>query len=332
MEKTLKIIFLILVLLFLFLVMYFFLGRGPKQKKILWGVNFSQKHTENLKLDWKKTYSALLEDLGARNIKLGISWDWIEEKRDNYFFDDVDWQVKEAEKNGAKIIMVIGMKTTRWPECHIPDWAKNLSKEEREDEVLKYLQEMVLRYSGSEAVISWQVENEPFFFFGECPETDEKFLEKEVELVKLLDSQKRPIIISDTGEFSLWLKAAKFGDILGTTMYKKVWIERFGIYFYAPFPPLFYWVKAQLVKVALNKEVQCVELQAEPWGPVLLYDLPLEEQKKTMDLKRFKKNIKFAERTGLDTFYLWGGEWWYWMKEKQKQPEIWDEAKKLFSN
>jgi len=109
MEKTLKIIFLILVLLFLFLVMYFFLGRGPKQKKILWGVNFSQKHTENLKLDWKKTYSALLEDLGARNIKLGISWDWIEEKRDNYFFDDVDWQVKEAEKNGAKIIMVIGM-------------------------------------------------------------------------------------------------------------------------------------------------------------------------------------------------------------------------------
>ena len=22
--------------------------------------------------------------------------------------------------------------------------------------------------------------------------------------------------------------------------------------------------------------------------------------------------------------------WWYWMKEKQNQPEIWDEAKKLF--
>jgi len=27
---------------------------------------------------------------------------------------------------------------------------------------------------------------------------------------------------------------------------------------------------------------------------------------------------------------LWGGEWWYWMKEKQNQPEIWQEAKKLF--
>ena len=32
----------------------------------------------------------------------------------------------------------------------------------------------------------------------------------------------------------------------------------------------------------------------------------------------------------LKEFYLWGAEWWYWMKEKQNKPEIWDEAKKLF--
>jgi len=331
MKKTLKIILLVLVSLFLFSVLYFFIGRGPEQKNILWGVNFSQKHTENLGLDWKKTYLALMEDLETKSIKLSVPWDWIEGKRDGYFFGDVDWQIKEAEKHEVKIIMLIGMKTSRWPECHIPGWAKGLLKEERENEVLEYLQEMVLRYSSSNAIISWQVENEPFFPFGECPETDEKFLQKEVELVKLLDPQKRPTIISDTGEFSLWLKAAKSGDVVGTTMYKKVWSKEFGVYFYMPFPPLFYWLKAQIIKTVFNKEVQCVELQTEPWGPVLLYNLSLEEQKKTMDLERFKKNIEFAEKTGLDTFYLWGAEWWYQMKEKQNDPSIWNEAKKLFN-
>jgi len=35
---------------------------------------------------------------------------------------------------------------------------------------------------------------------------------------------------------------------------------------------------------------------------------------------------------GLSTFYLWGGEWTYWLKKTQNKPEIWDEAKKLFIN
>jgi len=49
-----------------------------------------------------------------------------------------------------------------------------------------------------------------------------------------------------------------------------------------------------------------------------------------MNLERFQINIEFSKKTGLDTFYLWGAEWWYWMKIKQNQPEIWQEAKKLF--
>ncbi len=74
----------------------------------------------------------------------------------------------------------------------------------------------------------------------------------------------------------------------------------------------------------------CTELQVEPWGPKLLYDSPVEEQEKTMNLEQFKYNIEFAKRTGLKEFYLWGGEWMYWMKEVQNKPEIWNEARKLF--
>ena len=49
-----------------------------------------------------------------------------------------------------------------------------------------------------------------------------------------------------------------------------------------------------------------------------------------MNLQQFKDNVEYAKETGFDTFYLWGSEWWYWMKTVNDQPEIWNEAKKLF--
>jgi len=329
-KKILKrIILFLLVFLFLFLA-YLFIGSPPQAEKIVWGVNFSQKHAQNLGLDWKETYLALLDDLGVKRFKVAAHWDLLEPEKDRYFFDDLDWQIKKAGEKGAKILLVIGMKTPRWPECHIPEWAKNFNKKEQQKEILEIIEKIVLRYKDSPTIKYWQVENEPFFPFGECPWVDKKFLKKEIELVRLLDPQKRQIVISDSGEWSFWINAARFGDIVGITMYRRVWFHQVGIYIHYPFPPIFYWRKAQIIKNFFGKEVICVELQAEPWGPTLLYDSPLEEQKKTMNLEQFKKNIEFAKKTGFDTFYLWGAEWWYWMKIKQNQPEIWDEAKKLF--
>jgi hypothetical protein len=112
------------------------------------------------------------------------------------------------------------MKTPRWPECHIPEWAKLQSKEEQQAAILDFLKEIVARYDSSKAIVRWQVENEPFFPFGECPWVDKEFLKKEVALVKSLDSKNRPVVVTDSGEGSLWIQAAKIGDIAGTTMYK----------------------------------------------------------------------------------------------------------------
>ena len=326
---------------------YLFIGEPEPAKDIIWGVNFSQKHAQSLGLDWKENYLALLDDLNVKNIKLASHWDLIEPKKDEFYFEDLDWQIKTAEEKGAKLLLVIGMKTGRWPECHIPDWAKNLTKTEQQKEISEVLENIVLRYRDRVSIWAWQVENEPFFPFGECPWVDKKFLEKEIELVKSLDSKKRPIVISDSGEGSLWIRAARLGDIAGTTMYKKVWfsfswekekmsflpdsLKKFGFYINYPFPPKFYWLKAQLIKKLFQKRVICVELQAEPWGPTLLYDSPLAEQEKTMNLEQFKYNIDFAQKTGLEEFYFWGAEWWYWMKEKQGRPEIWQEAKNLLN-
>jgi len=331
MKKILKKIIFGILVIFLLFAGYLFIGTPPQAKEISWGVNFSQKHAQNLGLDWKETYSALLDDLKVKNIKLITHWDLIELNEGKYYFEDLDWQIKKAEEKDARLLLVIGMKTGRWPECHIPGWAKNLNKEEQQKEILEMIEEVVLRYRDRASVGAWQVENEPFFPFGECPWVDKNFLKKEIDLVKSLDSQSRPIVISDSGEGSLWVNAAKFGDIVGTTLYKKVWFRQLGNYIYYPFPPTFYWRKAQLIEKIFNKKVVVIELQAEPWGPKLLYESPLEEQEKTMNLERFKANIEFAKKTGLDEFYLWGGEWWYWLKEKQNKPEIWQEAKKLFN-
>ena len=328
MKKILRnILFSVLIFLLLF-AGYFFIGSPPRAEKITWGVNFSQKHTENLGLDFKETYLALLDDLGTKNLKVAAYWDLLEPEKNKYYFDDLDWQIKEAENHSAKILLVIGMKTPRWPECHIPEWAKNLSKEKQQESILNLIEKIVLNYRSSTWIIAWQIENEPFFPFGECPWVDKNFLKKEIDLVKSLDP--RPIVISDSGEGSFWIAAAQLGDIVGTTMYKRVWFHQIGIYVHYPFPPIFYWRKAKYIEKIFDKKVIVVELQAEPWGPKLLYDSPIEEQEKTMNLEQFQKNIEFAKKTGLDQFYLWGAEWWFWLKETQNKPEIWQGAKKLF--
>ncbi len=322
---SLIIIFLAVVIIFIL----FFVGSPPEAKEIKWGVNFSQKHAQNLSLDWKETYSALIDDLGAKNIKLASYWDLIEPEKDKFYFDDLDWQIKKAEEKGVNLLLVIGMKTPRWPECHVPEWAKNLSKEEQQKKILNLIQEIVQKYRERVSIQAWQVENEPMFPFGECPWIDKDFLKKEIDLVKSLDYKNRPVVISDSGEGSFWIQAAKFGDIVGTTMYKKVWFSQLGMYVHYPLTPTFYWRKAQIIKNLFNKKVICIELQAEPWCPALLYDCSLEEQEKTMNLEQFQKNIEFAKKTGFDTFYLWGGERWFWMKEKQSNPAIWNEVKGL---
>lgn len=323
-------IFLIILLLILLLVTFLFIGKPPQAEKITFGINFSQKHSQNLGLDWKENYLALLDDLKVKNIKLLTHWDLLEPEKDSYAFGDLDWQIERAQEKEAILILVTGFKTGRWPECHIPQWAQTLSKETQQKEILELLEKVILRYKDQASLWAWQVENEAFFPFGECPWTDIDFLKKEIALVKSLDT--KPIIVSDSGEFSFWTRAARLGDIVGVTLHRRAWFKELGLYIRYPFTPSYYWRRAEIIRKFFGKKVISVELQAEPWGPKLLYDISVEEQNKTMNLEQFEKNIDFARKTGLDTFYLWGAEWWYWMKIKQNQPEIWQEAKKLFAS
>ncbi len=192
------------------------------------------------------------------------------------------------------------------------------------------LKEIVLRYEESPAIKYWQIENEPFFSFGECPAVDEKFFASEISLAKSLD--QRPILVTDSGEIPLWFKAAKYGDIVGATTYRKVWMDKLGFYFSYPISAVFYARKAAIIDKFFGKKVIGVELQAEPWCTMKLTECPPEEQMKTLSIEKFNKHIKFARDTGLSEFYLWGAEWWYYMKTVKNDNRYWNEAAKLFVN
>jgi hypothetical protein len=128
------------------------------------------------------------------------------------------------------------------------------------------------------------------------------------------------------------VRAAKRADIFGTTMYRMIYKDPIG-YFKYPLPPKFFWAKANIVHLFFSeKPIIVSELQAEPWGPKLIYDLTLEEQEKSMSVTQFYDNIEYAKQVGFPENYLWGAEWWYWLKTKHNRPEIWEAAKEVINN
>lgn len=332
MENIIKYIFVFFVLLVFIFFIWLCWGQPKRAEKMTWGVNFSLKQAIFLELDPQELYLAILDDLKAKNVKISVHWDITEPQEKQYDFKDLDWQVAEAEKRNVNLILAIGMKTPRWPECHLPQWAMNLNKQQQQDKILKYLETTVLRYKDSSAISAWQVENEPFFKFGACPWSDEAFVKKEVALVKKLDPEHK-VLITESGEMSFWNKAAKIGDLVGFTTYRQVWNDQFKTYAsYDPWiSPMFYYRRAELIKTLFGKKAIGIELQAEPWCPNSVMHTSIEEQQQTMSLAQLKKAINFAKDTGIDTYYLWGAEWWYWMKNKQNHPEYWQEAQKVIS-
>lgn len=319
-----------------FLIIFFFvlflLSRGYiySKKDLEYGVTFSRKQAISLGLDWKATYLAILDDLGVKKMRLSAYWDVIEPEQGRFKWDYLDWQIAEAGKRNVEVILAVGGRLPRWPECHFPEWTKTQKTEARQKDLLSYIKNTVERYKDKKSIVYWQVENEPFLpNFGECPRLDPKFLDQEIALIKSLDS--RPIMLTDSGELSLWVPAAKRADVFGTTMYRDTYSEKLKSYIHYPIEPGFFRFKKNIVRLFANPNKWIVvELQAEPWGKIPFQYLSAKERAKTMDLQKFINIIEFARKAGFQEFYLWGAEWWYWEKEVNHDSRLWDEAKKLY--
>jgi hypothetical protein len=332
-KKLFKIIWKILILVIVLAGLIWVLFNWPVQGKnedMKFGVSFAHHHAESLGLNWKETYLAMLDDLEVERVRIAAYWDRVETEKGEYDFSDVDWQVKRAEERGVDVILAFGVKTPRWPECHIPKFYMN-NKAEREEALLEFEEVLLNRYKDYENITHWQVENEPFLpFFGECPEgaVDADLVDREIELTKSIDPE-RPVIVTDSGELSLWHEAAKRADVFGTTLYRIIHKPPFGYVEY-PVGPNFFRLKGMFIKYFSDQDDIIVsELQAEPWPKDWILNVSLKEQYKSMDPQKFKEIIEYTKKTKFDAAYLWGVEWWYWLKTQHDSPEMWQEAKKV---
>lgn len=300
------------------------------ENKFTVGVSFDPVYARYLGLDTKALFATILDDWHFKHLRLAVFWDEVEKTSGALDFKELDYWFKEAQKRGAKIILAIGQKTPRWPECHDPSWVKDLSAAERRAKLLALMQSVVERYRDNPALETWQVENEPFLGFGICPAFSRADLTQEITLVKKLDPV-HPILITDSGELSSWLQTARAGDLFGTTMYRVVWNKYIGYFSYDWLPASFYRFKLWLTGRA-RSEAYIAELQGEPWIPNTdVKHLPFDKQFKSLDLARLKKNINYASRVGFSRAYLWGAEWWAWAKT-QGHPEFADYIKNLPKN
>ncbi len=298
--------------------------------QIKYGVTFSPSYASFLKLDWKRVYVRMLDELGVRKLRVPGYWNVVEKDQGRYDFSEVDFMLNEAGRRGAAVILSLGEKQPRWPECQIPLWAKRLKLEDRRQRILEFIRKVTERYKDSPALWAWQVENEPFLpLFGEnCDPGDEKFLKAEINLVKSLSN--KTIIVSDSGELGTWLVPMQVSDVFGTTLYRDVYNPFMG-YFSYPISPYLYNIKSQIVRIFAprNQKTIVIELQAEPWLSDGDSAQNLNEQLRQFPLDKMKSYLSYAKKTGFDEMYLWGVEWWYLM-EARGYPEYLDYAKTLF--
>lgn len=299
------------------------------------GTTFVPRYAEYYGLDPKDTYRALIYDLGVRNIRLVSYWDDIEKQPGQYNFDELDWQFQIAEDTGSKVSLAIGLRQPRWPECHMPKWAKQQPMEVWAPQLKTFMGKVIDRYKNSPALDSYQLENEFFLeVFGECPDFSRDRLVDEYNFVKQQDPNHKVIISRSNNAIGIPIGEPR-PDEFGVSIYKRVWDKNITKrYFEYPFPAWFYGFLAGAQEIVTGRDMIVHELQAEPWTPegVDMIDSSTEEQYKSMNAERLKNRIEYGKATGMKSLYLWGSEWWYWRKVHFNDPSLWNTAKQAIQD
>jgi hypothetical protein len=306
------------------------LHRFKRSGSMIYGVSFSTEYANYLGFDSRKVFNTIIYDWKFSYVRLSAQWDLIEKNKGEYDWQELDWMMNEAAANKVNVMLAVGHKTPRWPECHAPDWIDYSQELKHKPDLERFIKKVVERYKNHPALEIWQIENEPFLRFGDCEPITAEELQEEVAWVRSVDCV-HPTIVTDSGELSLWRKSAKAADLFGTTLYRVVWNKTMGYWSYDWIMPAFVYKAKLWFNGRAIESAYITELQAEPWIPdANLLDTDLSEQFKSMSLDRLQKNIAFAERTGMPRAYLWGAEWWYWLASKNENtiPDFIKELKK----
>ena len=257
--------------------------RINKNRPIEYGVSFSQIQAERYGSDWKANYIALLDDLDFKKIRVPAYWNRIEPAPGIYDFSETDWMINEASKRNAKIVLLIGQKNIRYPECFYPSWLDLSNASDVSEKAIRMVSEVSSHYKDNPTVESWQLENEFLLkSFGNCPANvlTNSQLSKELKALRSSGNGKK-IILSQSDQFGFPF-IGPFGDIFGFSMYRWAWDRKIG-YFRYPQVGEYFWWKAALINLFYKQDIKVHELQAEAWGPVGNEHLSYDESLKTMN-------------------------------------------------
>ena len=305
--------------------------KGPQQ----FGVSFIPDYAQSLGVDPQQTMDALL-NIGVKHLRLVSYWSDMEPSPGQYDFSQLDWQFKKAEDAHAQIILTVGLRQPRWPECHAPSWVDiNAPDSLWQPQLEAFMTQVINRYKGSPALQSYQVENEYFLKgFGICTNYDRGRLVSEYNLVKQLDPT-HPVIIGRSNNAIGFPTGQPQPDEFGISVYKRVWDA--GVthrYIEYPWPGWYYAWLAGAQKILTGKNMIIDELQAEAWTPhgQSIQQTSLAEQNKSLNAQRLKDRFGYGRATGMPQIYLWGAEYWYYRDQLLQDPSLWNVARQEFSN
>jgi Beta-galactosidase len=297
------------------------------------GVSFIPDYAQSLGVDPQATMQALTS-IGVKQFRLVSYWSDIEPTKGTYDFSQLDWEFKDAEAAHAKIILTVGLRQPRWPECHMPTWAANEPQSVWQPQLESFMSAVVNRYKNSPSLESYQLENEYFLKgFGDCTNFSRSRLVSEYNLVSHTDP-KHPIIVGRSNNAIGFPVGSPKPSEYSISIYKRVWdgtlTHRYLEY---PFPAWFYAFIAGTQKIFEHRDMVVGELQAEAWPPngQTIPQTSLAEQNKSMNANRLISRFQYGKATGMRNINLWGAEYWYYRMVKLHDPSLWNVAKQEFS-
>ena len=305
------------------------------------GVTFSPIQCDYLEQSWESVYDDILQ-MGFSLIRLGAYWSEIEAIKGSYDFSRLDLQIEKAKSRGIAIVLTVGMKAPRWPEYFIPEWvlkniklkyAGDVSKNEYlRSATLRFVKEVLNRYKDEDAIICWQVENEPLDKAGpNLWYIDKAFLREEAALIRNIDKRQRPLMINIATYPNKILRymniifsannplddALDICDILGLNIYPVIGQRFLGInmvFNSTPDSRNKYIKKIKEKANANNTPIWITELQAEPWDPGKLVHID-QAQPVTSSPSQIEKYFLELRSLDINTIFLWGAEYWFFREE-----------------
>lgn len=277
--------------------------------------------------------------LGLNPLRLSAYWDEI----DGAGYGDLDRLMAEASASGRQVVLTVGMKGQGWPEFYVPQRLLAAAPARADvvaaspqlrSEALEFVASTVQRYRDREAVVAWQIENEPLNPSG--PRRwwiGPGFVADEIATARDIDPH-RPVAINVFCRFNPWidvisirhgfdvarllgararrpeaeaLALLRSNDILGLDVYRRIGYRRFGLGLLTRSRRWQRNVARWVAEAAAQgKQAWVLEAQAEPWEP----QPPPGRRPRSCQPEELAAMTAGLMEAGCTTVLLWGVEHW----------------------